>query len=109
MCNQLIDMALECMKTFLFFSQEIQKALSYLQSTMMTEMLSDLQRSLQDIFQEIESELKRFKEKKLTDFINQTLQNINTISDIYISFVFRFLKENLNYNFVEFNKTVLEK
>ncbi|XP_070655187.1 apolipoprotein B-100 isoform X1 [Bos indicus] len=109
MCNQLIDMALECMKTFLFFSQEIQKALSYLQSTMMTEMLSDLQRSLQDIFQEIESELKRFKEKKLTDFINQTLQNINTISDIYISFVFRFLKENLNYNFVEFNKLIQNK
>lgn len=109
MSNQLIGMVLECMKTLIFFSQEIQEALSYLQSTMMTEMLSNLQRSLQDIFQEIESELKCFKEKKLTDLVNQTLQNINTVFDIYISFVFTFLKENLDYNFVEFNKLIQNK
>ncbi|KAI4547310.1 hypothetical protein MG293_003865 [Ovis ammon polii] len=109
MHNQLISMVLEYVKMSIFFSQEIQKALSYLQSTMMTEMLSDLQRSRQDTFQEIERELKCFKEKKLADFINQTLQNINTIFDIYISFVFRFLKENLDYNFVEFNELIQNK
>ncbi|OWK10010.1 hypothetical protein Celaphus_00005334 [Cervus elaphus hippelaphus] len=107
--NQLIGMVLEYMKTLIFFSQEIQKALSYLQSTMMTEMLSNLQRSLQYIFQEIESELKCFKEKKLTDLVNQTLQNINTVFDIYISFVFTSLKENLDYNFIEFNELTQNK
>ncbi|KAB0380800.1 hypothetical protein FD755_008584 [Muntiacus reevesi] len=109
MSNQLIGMVLEYMKTLIFFSQEIQKALSYLQSTMMTEMLSNLQRSLQDIFQEIESELKYFKEKKLTDLVIQTLQNINTVFDIYISFAFTSLKENLDHNFVEFNELIQNK
>lgn len=45
----------------------------------------------------------------MADFINQTLQNINTIFDIYISFVSRFLKENLDYNFVEFNELIQNK
>ncbi|NIG58664.1 apolipoprotein [Pontoporia blainvillei] len=107
--NQLIGRVSECGKLLKSLSQEIQKALSDLQSVKTTEMLSDLKRFLQSIFQEIEEELKRLKEKKFTDLINDIQHDISTTFDIFISFVFRLLKENLGHNFGEFNELVQNK
>ncbi|XP_058935120.1 apolipoprotein B-100 [Kogia breviceps] len=107
--DQLIGIGSEYGKLLKSFSQEVQKALSDLQSVKTTEMLSDLKRFLQSISQEIEEDLKRLKEKKFTDLINDIQHDISTTFDIFISFVFRLLKENLGRNFGEFNELVQNK
>ncbi|KAF0870770.1 APOB protein, partial [Crocuta crocuta] len=83
-------------------SQELQNAFNNLQSIKTTEMLSNLKIYLERVFQEIEEEIQRLKEKKFTYLINDIQHMINIIFKKYIPFVFEFLKIVFN----KFNELV---
>ncbi|XP_006197350.2 apolipoprotein B-100 [Vicugna pacos] len=105
MIYQLIDLISEYGKLLKLLSEEVQKAFSDLQSVKITELLSDLQRFLQSIFQEIEEELQHLKEK-FPYLINDTQDKTNTTFNIHIPFAFRLLKEYPDLNFGDFNELV---
>lgn len=107
--HKLIDITMAYGKLLKSSSLKVQNVFNDLQSNKTTEMLGDLQRYLQNVFQEIQGEMNRLKEKKFTVFINDIQHKINTTFNGYIQYVFRFLNENLYPNFNKFNEFVQNK
>ncbi|XP_008586190.1 PREDICTED: apolipoprotein B-100 [Galeopterus variegatus] len=107
--HKLADVILASREQLKFLSQDIQKAFKDLQSVNITEMLNDLQRFLEGVFQEIEGEIIHLKEKKLTSLINDIQHELNTIFSEHILYVFRFLKKNLCLSLGKFNGFVQNK
>ncbi|KAM6180366.1 apolipoprotein B-100 [Erethizon dorsatum] len=101
-CYKLTEVILNYRKLLESFSQEVQKAFIDLQSTKFSEKLRDLQSLLQRVFQEIEAEIKSFKETRFIHLIN----TINTIFNTYIPFAFGVLKESLCLHLTKLNEFV---
>ncbi|XP_055982548.1 apolipoprotein B-100 [Sorex fumeus] len=100
---EFLQIKLEWGELLTHLSQRIQKVFNDLQSRKATEMLSDLQRFLQYVFQEIEGKIKYLKEKKFTSLISSIPQEIGLIFNKHIPYIFKSLKENLC---LTFNKLV---
>ncbi|XP_066091149.1 apolipoprotein B-100 [Saccopteryx bilineata] len=98
---KLTDVTLEYGKLLKSLSQKIQKLFHDLQSNTTTEMLGELQWYLHYVFQEIEGEINRLKEKTFDNLINDINPTINS----YIQCVFRFL----SLNFGKLNELVQKK
>ncbi|XP_035883587.1 apolipoprotein B-100 isoform X1 [Phyllostomus discolor] len=103
--HKLTDVTLEYGKLLKSFSQQIQKVFNDLQSNNTTQMLGDLQRYLQNVFQDIEGAMNCFKGKKLTNLIH----DISTTFNSYIQYIFKFLKENLNLDLGKLNELIQNK
>nr|KAF6428922.1 apolipoprotein B [Molossus molossus] len=89
-------------------SQRVQRIWNVLQSNKTTEILGDLQRFAQGVFQSVEEEMNLLKKKKLTNLIDE-IQQIKTTLDSHIQYVFRFLREYLYLDFGNFNEFVQNK
>ncbi|KAM8776139.1 LOW QUALITY PROTEIN: apolipoprotein B-100 [Rhynchonycteris naso] len=98
---KLTDVTLQYGKLLKSLSQKIQKLFHDLQSNTTTEMLGELQRYLHYVFQDIEGEMNRLKEKRFANLINDINPTINS----YIQYVFRFL----SLNFGKLNELIQNK
>lgn len=107
--HKLTNVTLEYGKQLKSLSQEVQKVLNGLQANKTTEMLGELQKYSQNVFQGLEGEMTRLKEKKFTILMNEIQHKLNTTFSGYFQHVFRFLKENLYPAFGKFNELVQNK
>ncbi|XP_037384351.2 apolipoprotein B-100 [Talpa occidentalis] len=107
--RELIDVSYQLQKLSKSLSQSVQIALNDIQLIKTTEMLNNLQRFLQRIFQKIEGEIKHLKEKKFTYLINAIQKENNIIFHKYIPYVLEFMKENLSLTFDTVNELIQNK
>nr|XP_011736487.1 apolipoprotein B-100 [Macaca nemestrina] len=104
--HKLIDVISMCRERLKVLSEEAQEVFKDIQSLKTTEVLRNLQDILQFIFQLIEGNIKELKEMKFTHLINYIQDEINTIFNDYIPYVFKLLKENLCLNLHKFNEFI---
>uniref|UniRef100_G1QIQ2 Apolipoprotein B-100 n=2 Tax=Hylobatidae TaxID=9577 RepID=G1QIQ2_NOMLE len=104
--HKLIDVISMYRELLKDLSKEAQEVFKAIQSLKTIEVLRNLQDLLQFIFQLIEDNIKELKEMKFTNLINYIQDEINTIFNDYIPFVFKLLKENLCLNLHKFNEFI---
>ncbi|XP_010381303.2 apolipoprotein B-100 [Rhinopithecus roxellana] len=104
--HKLIDVISMYREWLKVLSKEAQEVFKDIQSLKTTEVLRNLQDLLQFIFQLIEDNIKQLKEMKFTYLINYIQDEINTIFNDYIPYVFKLLKENLCLNLHKFNEFI---
>ncbi|XP_032149890.1 apolipoprotein B-100 [Sapajus apella] len=104
--QKLLDIILMYRELLKDLSKEAQNIFENMQSLKTTEVLHHLQQLLQFIFQLIEDEFKELKETKLSQLTNHIRDDINTIFNDYIPFYFKLLKEILCHNLYTFNEFI---
>ncbi|XP_077008302.1 apolipoprotein B-100 [Tamandua tetradactyla] len=93
--HKLIDIFLGVVETLKLLSQEVQKALSDLQSIQSTKMLTYLQDVLLSFLQNMEQAITCLKEKTFPYFVSGIKSGIITIFSEHIPNIFRLLNENI--------------